>query len=69
MAKKYSFVMTEIINAERRKQGREEKEHRLTLRIPEHFLMGIDKSINDSIVKVSRNHWILRAIEEALETK
>jgi hypothetical protein len=42
-------------------------EHRLTLRIPRWLIAKIDEKRTERVGKLSRNHWILKQIERAVE--
>ena len=45
----------------------EELDHRLTLRIPNWLVDKIDEKRTEKVGKISRNLWILKQIERAVE--
>ena len=49
------------------KNDSDDGEHRLTLRIPKWLLEKIDEKRTEKIGKISRNLWILKQIERAID--
>lgn len=48
-------------------QAKEMKDRAMNLRIPGHLAELIDEAINQRVVRVSKNTWILEAIAEKAE--
>ena len=46
---------------------KEEVDHRLTIRIPNWLVDKIDEKRTEKVGKISRNLWILRQIERAVQ--
>lgn len=47
----------------------EEIDYRFTLRVPKIIIHRIDEERKKHVVKLSRNNWILQALEEKLKSK
>jgi len=66
--KQETFIEGKLETAEQQKKlSKFRKLHNVLVRIPEEMLQKIEKQIEEMPVKISRNTWILEAINSHLE--